>query len=298
MSGYLLNDQNLVGQTGSNQLSENTLTAPARLILVPRGSFIDTEANARLLATWVTKCKAVEVSRFKPIKIADMTAPTDIEGTVKERPFLGGKQMFLGKTSFTYDVDATYYYAKELAKLNGYSWDAYIVDANGNICGISTNGVKFEPRKILTLQVLPPKTAAPGENVVTQISVIFGDTQQWQTNMVAINPEPTWSALTDIDGVHNIDLAASGNWSATGGVFTASYSDSGRPVSGLVAADFTIAGKVISSVTESTTVPGTYTLVGVSLTTLGVLNLVACSAVSLTTVNIECLTGATFTIPA
>lgn len=295
MNNFILDDQNDVGQTGINQYAENTEIGVARLLLVPKNFEIATRAAALTLSTYTTAVKAVNANRMKPLKIADLVTPADVKAVIKARPFLGGKKSYGGKNGFIYVVDSNIIYHNELLKLEGGSWAAYIVDGNGNIKGISPDGVKFNPRKILSLFVNIRGTAKDTENENTEIEIVFADVAKGTA--VVVNPDPTWSALTDIDGVHNVDMAVVGNWSATGGVFTVKFSDSGRPVTGLVAADFVIPGKTISTVVESTTIPGQYTLVGVSLVTVGTINLTVCASISITYANVESTGAATFTIP-
>jgi len=292
---FYLDEQNQVAQTGSDQYAENREIGLARLILAPP-SYTMSGANALLKATWVIASKAAEPNRIKILKCVDKATPADIEPTVTERPFLGGKESYGGKNGVVLFIDSNNKYHNELLKLNGNSFAAYEVDGNNNIAGVSPDGVAFNPRKILKLQVLRRKTVEGAVNQQTEIQITFADIAVGTREI--INPMPTWSALTDIDSVHPVDVAVSGTWLATGGSWTVKYASTGRPVSGLVAADFVIPGKSVGSVSESTTVPGLYTCVTTGLTTLGTINLTVCASISLTSVAIESTGAASFTIPA
>lgn len=291
---FYLDEQNQVAQTGSDQYAENREIGLARLILTPP-SYTMSGTNALLKATWVTATKAAEPNRIKILKCVDKATPADIEPNVVERPFLGGKETYGGKNGVILFIDSNQKYHNELLKLNGNKFAGYIVDGNNNIKGISPDQIAFNPRQILTLKVLNRKTAEGVANEQTEIHVTFADIATGTAEIV--NPMPTWSALTDIDSVHPVDIAVSGNWAATGGSWTVKYASTGRPVSGLVAADFVIPGKSVGTVSESTTEPGLYTCVTTSLTNGGTINLTVCASISLTSVAIESTGESTFVIP-
>lgn len=279
--------------TGTFQECENTQISPCSFVLVPRGASIATKSAAETLSNWKTNFKLAEPNRWKPFPVCDNITPEDTENTMKERPFKGGKFIAYGKRGYTMDLDLNSYSATQFFKLNGKQWDIYEIDDNGNIQGISTDGIKFEPVQLLTMQILPPKTPAPGENMVTKVKIVLAETENQARNRVVINPT-TWNPSDEFDGVHNVDLTVSGGWTATGGSVRVTFSGSGKPVTGLVAADFAIPGKTISSATASGD-GGTYTIVSTGLVT-STIDLVACSSISLTAYAIESTGEADFTV--
>jgi hypothetical protein len=292
--GYEVNCTTSYGQTGFSVQCENNQVAPCGVILCPQDGSIDTEANALLLATWKTKIKTAEPNRWHPLQVCDNITPEDSENVMKERPFLGGKFIAWGKLGFTMEFDSPIYQSKQLANLNGRKWAAYTYDDNGNIEGISTDGIKFEPIKLLSLQVLPPKTPEAAANRTTTIKFIFADTELYMKKRVIINPT-TWSPANDLEGVNNVDLATVGNWSASGGTVRVTYSGTDVPVVGLLAADFAITGKTISSIAPSGD-GGTYAITSSGLVTSAI-NLVATAAITgVTAYIIESTGAASFTV--
>ncbi len=294
--GYQIPETSSTPNLGAR--SKNTETLPAGLIICKTGLSIDTYANALLKATWDTNTKAAYPNRFLPTGACIRCTPQDKENVTMPSPFKGDQVVFWGKNSMMFEFDISDIAHAEWFKMNDRTdWSAFTFDDNDNIKGVSSDGIKFEPRKCLSLQVLPRSTPAEGEKALTKVVVTFADTDLANRNPAIVNPT-TWTPR-ELEPVHNIDLTISGTWTATGGAFTASFRESGSPVSGLAPADagtnFAIAGKSITSITESSTVPGLYVLVSTSLVT-STLTMVACASITGPVDKVENTTGMAFTI--
>jgi len=293
--GYEVNCATDTGNTGYSVQCENTQIAPCGVILTPQGASIDTEANALLLATWKTKIKTADPNRWHPLMVCDTITPEDSENVMKERPFLGGKFISWGKQGFTMEFDAPIYTSKQLAKLiNGKKWSAFIYDDNGNIEGFSSDGIKFQPRPLLTAQVLPPKTPGAGENRTTSVKFIFSDTEMYMKERVIIKPTD-WNPATDLEGVCNVDVAVVGAWSASGGTVRVTFAGTDRPVTGLLYTDFVIPSKSITVATPSGD-GGTYAITSSTLTTSTINIKPAANITGVTAYIIENLVPTAFTV--
>ena len=277
--------------TGHLKACENTLVAPTKLILVPKGFSFATQTLAETLASWATAIKS-DTARIFPLPEVDVLTVEDQENKVADRVFKGTKFVSGGKRGFTMMLDVNKYVSKQLYKLSGRAFDCFIVDANENIHGISTDGVKFEGIGMLSFQVLPQPTPDGTDFMMTPVKVVLSDPDKWMRYGVFINP--TWSPINDLDGVYNVVLTVTSNWSATGGNVRVTYEGSGLPVTGLVGADFTIPGKSITSATPSGD-GGDYAIVSSGLST-STINLVACASISLTDIAIESTSAEAFTV--
>lgn len=295
MNNYPISCEDTNANTGVGLLCENTEISPCGVVITQDPTGFATKTAALLLTGWVAKIKAAEPNRLKPFPVCDNITAEDTENTMKERPYKGGKFIAWGKRGYVMDFDLNRYSIKEFSKLNNKKWYAYEFDDRGNIKGISNDGVKFEPQRLLTMQVLPPKTPAVGESLVTQVKFVFADTETAQRKGVIITPTD-WNPSDDFDGVHNVELALVGVFTATGGKVRVTFAGSGRPVTGLVAGDFAIPGKTISTAVAEDD-GGTYAIVSTGLVT-STINLVACASLSPTTYAIESTGSVVITVAA
>ncbi len=284
--------------TGHKNLADIKETAPARLVLTPKGASLATKTAALLQSGWTTNFKAARPTRWYPLPLADMVAIKDEEDKPTERPFKGGYLTTPGDKGFTMDFITNPYLTKMLANLDTSNLGAYVIDQNDNIKGKSSDGTKFESRPISSFNVTHP-TPAPGEPQVTRIEVMFSDQISYIKTYEVINPAEQsgtkWSPKEDFDGVYYVDLAIVGTWTATGGQLRVTYAHNGLPVTGLQVADFAISGKTITGAAAVAGDGGTYQIVSSTLVTSSI-DLVACASITLTTIKIESSGSASFTI--
>ena len=171
-------------------------------------------------------------------------------------------------------------YSGVLKSLGCQQMGYFYFDVQGNIVG-SYNDVtgELDPIKIQrnTFQVKyiePTKTTVQGIQLKFMIGELEDDAD--------LNYVPASDITADLEALRSmidVTIGAATGISTTGFTFTLSYAYgtafAGQPLTGAVAADFTLAeltptpgAIVITSVTESSTVPGTYTLVMPAATSL------------------------------
>ncbi len=233
-------------------------------IFVPRGTEIDTEANAKLLATWQTGIQAAVGTRFYPVPPSVKQEPTADEPVYE--PLSQGAEAYLytntSKDRFFISANIlTPKFVSNMNALNNGIWAAYIITSNGFIKGKTIDDTKFLPINV-DIRVEPQRKATDAEGAHLPYTVRLVDYKDW--NELGAIIDPSFNPSTDLEGLLDVDIAVSGTPSATEIIALLTTNLNAIAVTGLVVADFLILKdngdeQAPSSVTESP--DGTYTFV-------------------------------------
>lgn len=231
------NDNSCVANLAVTGLSgcQDDLGYDAMLLWTVDSFEIDTEANAKLQATYQT---AIDAKNMYPMPIFDQVENT-VEDTVKQdlpsgvslvvrEGKYGGKGMFQGALCNL----------PNLRTFNEVSGRAFIVTSNGKIWGTSPDGVKFKGFTLSEFHVSMLK-GTDG----TTVRFVELDYQMKNTTEMADYPAvpyiTTWDALSALVGLYPTTLTVD---SSAEGLVVASVARDcdGDAVDGLVEGDFTI----------------------------------------------------------
>ena len=286
--------------TGANNLCENKLSVVRKLIFCPPGYSIATEASALLHATWLTATKAVKADRIYPFPTAVSVTIESQEDIYQDRPIAGRKFLREGKEQFTLMMDIPLTLLKKLRTFNSRAGSVFLGDEEGNIIGWTANGTTFNA---FTIQELHIGKMAYTDGAIARevpVSVVLRDPREFNDNGAII--QPTWN-IYDLDGVYDVVLVASAP-SGTGVTVSVTIdsidpTDPVGQITGLVVADFVLTddtptSKTITAVTDNG--DGTYHLAATMSADNYIVNLRACSAISLTDIAIESTGSTTFTV--
>jgi len=285
-----------LGNTGLQNCKEN-FGYWKRLILAPADSFIDTQENALLDATWETKINDDVAVRFYPLPENGLFEPEQ-EATVYEE-LMAGKKEFIreGKDRFTSSlINISLHNHKELRKHNGRSnLGVFILTSEGYILGYTDDGVKLYPLSLDEFRV-EKRTIATGENIDrTKLYVSFSDSSQWNDRGAWVKPT-AFNPITDLLGIKDVKLTVTNQTTSGATVRVVGFSDN-IGVENLVLADFvlvTSAGAAVSITSVTEIGDGYYTLVFTALAGGHVLDLE--NQPAMTTKGYETLDSVTFTI--
>lgn len=248
-------------------------------VFVPRGTEIDTEANAKLLATWTTGIKDVANTRWYPFLMSVKQEFAEDESVYEE--------MSQGKDEYLYTKTAkdrfflparlmTPKMVKNLRSFNDGTWAAYIITSNGYIKGKSIDGVKFLPIDV-ELQVEAQAKGTDSTGAHLPYTVRMETYTDWNDYGEVVKPT-AFNPQVELQGLRDVDLAVSGVPNATTLVITVATDLNAKAVTGLILADFVFTDSgTPDSVAE--TPDGTYTFTDTDLAT-GSADLVAAASLS------------------
>lgn len=151
------------------------------------------------------------------------------------------------------------------------------VDRNNNICGTTPDGVKVKGFRIPFIFVGKMETPSSDAAALTPVTIQEGNVNEWDRNGVYVNPE--WFA-TDLHGTLHVEATPSSivtnAFSVTvayvdGSQLQATGAKSSVAITGLLADNFRVidqTGAVVAApvVTESATIPGTYSVTASGMT--------------------------------
>lgn len=246
--------QNFIGNVGKHR----------QLVLVPSGTEIATQTLADTLATWTTNINAAKSARWFPLpKIVDLEVSD--EGAVRQTTSFGYASFVReGKLVSKYMLEEmSIHNKKELAKLDLGSFDAYIVTDRDWILGYSSDNVKFLPKQCDYIKILPESQNTGTENAHVSIEIQWTDAKQFNELEVSTKPN-AWYPSLQLSGVKDL-IPVLTSVTATAFAFTLTGFD-GVPYSAAAKEDIYLRKTTedavliaITSITESGTVPGSYT---------------------------------------
>lgn len=239
-------------------------------IFVPRGTEIDTEANAKLLATWQTGIQAAVGTRFYPLPPSVKQEFTGDEPVYETLAQGAESYLYTNTSKDRFFINAnilTPTFIGNMNALNNGIWAAYIYTSNGYIKGKTTDDTKFLPIDV-DVRIEPQRKATDAEGAHLPYTVRLVDYKDWNETGAII--DPSFTPSTDLEGLLDVDLAVSGTPTAIEIIILATTNLNGIAVTGLVVGDFLDlkadgTEQAPASVTESP--DGTYTFVNVAQVT-------------------------------
>lgn len=250
--------------TGRGQCVDDA-SYPFKLIIVPQGKEIDTEANAKLLATWLGLINESEADRARVLPRIFKLEPSQ-DDPVYETGVANTKEFVReGVKSIKYSLEnIPLCEHRKLRTMNGQKWAMFIVMSNGSIRGKSLDGIKFQSIP-LSLFRIENRKETDGETLErTMITIEWQNPSDWDDKGVFVTP--TAFDPRDLNGILDVTISVATGISTAGFTFSVAGACDSVPIEELVKADFQLldaTGDVITitSITESPSVPGTYALV-------------------------------------
>lgn len=257
-----------------NYKSENKLI-PGKIILTPKDAEIDTEANAKLKATYDAKIKQATGRWYVTPPITEIE-DTTADSTEVEFPNGDKRTIALGDYGFAGWFDIPDAVVREIFTTNNKQWDGFIVWQGGLIEGRNTDGVKFVTKRIK--EFLIDKRSWPDGTTVQRVRFVVTFDERKDFNENTIYVEPTAFNPMDLDSVRDVVVT---NTDAGSTQSTVTVKDEvGEGVEGLVLADFDDTGSTPTLNSISDDGGGTYTATW-SAIGASVINLVASASISI-----------------
>ncbi len=173
---------------------------------------IDTEANAKLEATWQALIQSKDVYPFPMI---NGLTNSDSEPTNEELAN-GMQEVNRGKVIIDYAFFSNPYIQKQLLSHNGLKSSIYLVDEDGNVRGIQGDDDEFLPIPVQLFQV-QKATRNDGSSVAykTMIKVVISDVQTYEEKVAIISADELDFDAKAITGLQPVTLTQVGDATAT-----------------------------------------------------------------------------------
>jgi hypothetical protein len=235
-----------------------------KIILVPQGTEIDTEANAKLQATWITLINESKNERGYVLPRIFRIEPAQDDPIYEAGA--KGMQEFVreGKKTVKYSLEnIPLCEHKKLRTLNNQRWAMFVITDNGSIRGKSIDGTKFLPVPLNLFRVENRKESDGEAMERTMVMIEWQNPNDWDDYGVYVTP--TAFDPRELNGILDVTIGAASAISVAGFTFSVAGACDSVAIEGLVAGDFTLLDSTgatvsITSVTESATVAGTYVL--------------------------------------
>ena len=233
-----------------------------KLIILTTPDFtISTEANAKLLATWVAGIQQLKVF---PLPMVWSATDQSEKDTYETSP-LGMKKLGRGGTyGGEYLLDAPLGMQIGLRSFNGADLRVFYVDINGNILGMSQDGVVLKGYQVGMFNVEGMTNPVTKEETKKIMLSIWEDLPTDRKDYgVAVHP--TAFNPLELEGLKDVFLTVVGSPTTSSIVVDVKTVLGEVGLSGLVVADFvesTVAGvpHTINTATAHATIAGRYTL--------------------------------------
>ena len=231
------NDNSCAASKGNTGVSDclDDLQYDFILIHTPTSYEIDTEANARLEATWVDDIDAKNISPFPAFEAVEDTSEDDV---VEELPSGVRIQTREGKYGGTGTLRVALCNLAALRTYNNLKGRAFIVTSDGTIWGTSPDGVKFRGFLLSEFKVGKLRNTDGTTARMVPINYQFKDPTEMGDFPATIKPS-TWSA-TALAGLKNVVVSVVGTATANEVVVSVVGECDAVNIEGLVEADFTI----------------------------------------------------------
>lgn len=250
-------------------------------------------------ALYANHVAGVKAKNEFPVKTKDF-ADNSTEPTYYDFPDETREITRQGKYRFTLMALVNPCQRKELMKLRGFGGRVFFMYSNNVILGTTDDlGVTVRGLTISMLNVEKMKMPLADGSVVPMVNIVVDLDDEKEISLNSAQAEMSWNVKT-LDGLTPVTLIQNGIASATEVVVDV-YSDCDGgcelPVTGLVTTDFSISGAgSITSVAESETVDGQYTITTTLVTSATVITLVAAPSISLTEFPIIATVPAVITV--
>lgn len=278
-------------------LKNSGLGTPVGIIITPE-NYSMAAADFLLLAQHVIGAKAKNEFPVKAKEFVDnSTDPTYHDFSDETREVT--RQ---GKYRFTVSTLVNSCVKKELMKFRNYPGNVFFVYSNNVILGTTDDlGTTVRGFSMSMINVQKQKLPPSDGSVVPMVDIVIDLDDEKELSENSYQATMSWN-VKKFDGLTPVTIIQYGTASATSVVVDV-YSECNDgcelAVPGLVTADFDISGAgTISSVAESATESGRYTITTVGATSSTVISLVTPASISLTIFPVICTVPATITVTA
>ena len=237
------------------------LGAVKLIILTPHSFSISTEALAKTLATWTA---GIQSRTVFPLPMVWSATDQSEKDTYETSP-LGMKKLgHKGTYGGEYLLDAPLGMQIGLRSFNGADLRVFYVDINGNILGMSLDGVTMKGYKVGMFNVEGMTNPVTKEETKKIILSIWEDTPTDRKDY-GVAVKPTAFNPLELEGLKDVYLTVIGTPTSSSIVVDVKTVLGEIGLSGLVLADFvetTVPGvpHTISGITAHATIAGRYTL--------------------------------------
>jgi hypothetical protein len=186
--------------TGLSSLCQD-LSNTRKFILVPKGWSL-TEAEARDMAEWTDGIHAEVGQRIYPFPVIHNFTDNS-EDMVMDEGALGSIFVRDGKINFQFEIESSRYKHEAMKSHSLQKYDVVIVDANDRLHGVVASNGNFKGGNLQQFVVGKLMVNdGTGSATKSQITMIFGDTNEWETRPAVI-AGLDWSP-TNLEGLTDI----------------------------------------------------------------------------------------------
>lgn len=214
--------------TGINQLCQD-IGAIVGFMVCPWDYTVDTIANAKLQATWTTAIQADAGSRIYPFPPIFLHEDNSEETTFQEGA-LGSIFVRDGKVQWSFTIETSRLKHEALKSHTNSKVSIVFIDQQGRLQGVRNANQEFLAinQQRFTVENIKPNNGTEG--TTSMVSMVFDDTEQFQTMPATVIPSFNAKGL---EGLIDVELTESG--SSTGSLVTidAQILQSGTSVLGL-----------------------------------------------------------------
>lgn len=260
--------------TGWSNNCDTDISATAKLFITDYDFQFDTEADAKSSTAWANAIIAKQIYPLPEVAETDDNSEDDVYWTSgvtsNQRKVRQGKSIQKHRIIFDPCLH------KRLQYFNGRSVRIIQVDNNNNVIGTSSDGTIFQGLAVSTFNVDKWMASTGDTPAFTPIHIAYESTDEREKYIAVYKPEFNIKAL---NGVIPATLSVVGTPTSTELVVDVVGACDAVGVSGLLVANFIFLQAdgttevTISTATESSTIPGRYTLAATAFTTLGTINL-------------------------
>jgi hypothetical protein len=258
---------NTYGYTGQNFCDRNSRFGKPTGIIFAKDSHTLSAANFLLEASWIT---GVQSELVYPLHYMENFEDMSSESNYYEYASGRRKHVDQGKYRFAAFFDVNECTKKQLVNFRGFEEGIYLVYGDVIRGRTTDSGVNIAPIRVSNINV--EKASLPlMDNTPEMVKIIVDIEDDKDLNEYDYSREMSWD-VKDVDGLTQVSLALVGTASATSVVVdvTSSCGGNTKAISGLGAdtTSWAISSKTtFTGVTESSTVPGRYTLAGTGIAT-------------------------------
>jgi hypothetical protein len=271
---------NSYGYTGTYYGVKSRKNGIPRLVIFTTDSYELTEANFALQAQQIA---AVKQLKAFPVPINGLTTNHEAE-TIVTHPDKSRELTMQEKRRYNVTLPANSCLGKQLINFRGFEGGVVFVYDNNIVEGykLETDKIKGIPLDYVNVKGLDVQLSDGSTIPMVSIDFDLQDESDMTVDGFEAVLDKSWRK---IDGLTPVTLIQVGTASATSivlDVYSTCSTGCNKPIPSLVTADFAVTGAgAITSVAESATVAGRYTLTGTGFTDSSVIDLVAPSALSL-----------------
>lgn len=260
-NNYPVNCDASVKNTGLSELCQDIGTIVG-YVVCPLNYAIDTAVLAKTLATWTTAIQAPKSDRVYPFPSVFLMEDNSEDAVFQEGSI---SSLFVRDGKINYDMthESSRYKHAAMKTHSNKKVSVYLIDQQGRIHGVSSDGVFFEAINLDTFVVQKLKVNNGSDATTTKTTMIFADSEEFQLNPAFVKPEDF--NPKNLAGLSDAAIAESGTPTTSEVIISVSANRTTNAIPGLsetIGEDFTVtnaagAEQTITTITDNS--DGTYT---------------------------------------